>query len=356
MDKHDRKLAILVHKNPDNDALGSALLVKHWYIEEKGYRPENIVISGKIDFARVYSDLLAGEELHNQLDDTWTDYEAVVVDTQTPFFLEKAQKDVLKGANKVTIYDHHISNGESFRPYTKKNVIIHYYANASSESCCEYIYHLMNKSTRKKLPVGALNGCLMGMYHDSNGFIHSTQETMKTVQELITLGGSAKCITHYAHRDIGIWGKLKYLATLPHSIMWMKDSKIAIIKTSFSDYSKCNYSISKEPANNRAPLYLLSFLNRERLKYCKTIHAYLLVYDREWVNTTKRYVMVLDLIKWSPKRQQALQKLGFPVFKIKQTRYYFSACQAKYFDMCKKVDKALIETHGDDLEDLYESK
>lgn len=136
--------------------------------------------------------------------------------------------------------------------------------------------------------------------------------------------------------------------------MWLKESKIAIIKTSFTDYSASNRSIDKSPMHNRAPLYILAILKRERLKYCKTIHAYLLVYDREWVNNKARYTLVLDLIKWSPERQLKLKELGFPVFRDKQDRYYMSVCQRKYFGMCKDIDRVLIETHSDDLIDLYD--
>lgn len=355
-DRHDRRLAILVHKNPDNDALGSAILVKAWYIHEHGFRPENISICGDLDFAYLYRDILSGENVHSVLDDTWTDYEVVVVDTPTPRFLDKEHRPILKGANKVTIYDHHIDTEAAFRSAVPENIELHSHVDPRAESCSQYIYSLMSQDMRRTLSTAQLNACLMGMYSDTHGFMRSSQETLDIAQELIKLGASIKCITHCANRELGIWGKLKYLGKVPENIMWLKESKIAIIKTSFTDYSTSNRSIDKSPMHNRAPLYILGILRRERLKYCKTIHAYLLVYDREWVNNKARYTLVLDLIKWSPERQLKLKELGFPVFRDKQDRYYMSVCQRKYFGMCKDIDRVLIETHSDDLIDLYDGE
>lgn len=84
------------------------------------------------------------------------------------------------------------------------------------------------------------------------------------------------------------------------------------------------------------------------------MHAYLLVYDREWENNAARYIIVLDLIKWSPERQLKLKEIGFSVFRKRQCRYYMCVCHRKYFGICKDIDKALVETHSDDLIDLYE--
>lgn len=206
----------------------------------------------------------------------------------------------------------------------------------------------------KKLSISQLEACLVGMYSDSNGFMYSPQETMDTARDLITLGARIRCITHCALRDLGTWGKFKYLAEVPKNIMWLKDSKIAIIKTSFTEHAKANKSIDKSPANNRTPLYILTTLYKERLKYSRTMHAYLLVYDREWENNAARYIIVLDLIKWSPERQLKLKEIGFTVFRERQCRYYMSVCHRKYFGICKDIDKALVETHSDDLIDLYE--
>lgn len=86
------------------------------------------------------------------------------------------------------------------------------------------------------------------------------------------------------------------------------------------------------------------------------MHAYLLVYDREWENNAARYIIVLDLIKWSPERQLKLKELGFPVYREKQSRFYMNVCHRKYFGICKDIDKVLVDTHSDDLIDLYESE
>lgn len=358
MNRHDSRLAILVHRNPDFDALGSAVLLRDWYVNEKGYMPENIAIVGKMDFGYLYSKFIKDNDVVSHLDPSWTDYEVCVVDTPTPNFLEIDQKKILKGAREVTIYDHHVNNSDKFAACIKnEDVKINYYVNTDMESCCEYIWSLMSEDARRRASLSALNGCLLGMYCESNCFVTSSNRSLDVATELIGLGAELRCLFRNDHnRNIGMWGKLKYLCKIPGNIMWLKDSKIAIIKTCYSEWSSCNHTIHKDPVNNRAPLYILSIFNQERIKYCKTIHAYLLVYDREWENNSKRYVIVLDLIKWSERRQKALEELGFPIYKAKQYRFYYSSSQSKYFDMCKDIDKALTDTHGDDLIDIYEGK
>lgn len=142
-----------------------------------------------------------------------------VVDTPTPRFLEKPQRAILKGAKKVIIYDHHIGSDEAFRSAVKEDVEVECHVNAGIDSCCEHIYRLMSQDMHRKLSISQLEACLVGMYSDSNGFMYSPQETMDTARDLITLGARIRCITHCALRDVGTWGKFKYLAEVPKNIM-----------------------------------------------------------------------------------------------------------------------------------------
>lgn len=128
----------------------------------------------------------------------------VVVDTPTPRFLDKAHRPILKGANKVTLYDHHMDSEAAFRSALPENIELHSHVDASAESCAQYIYSLMSEDMRRTLSTVQLNACLMGMYSDTHGFMRSSQETLNIAQELIKLGATIKCITHCASRELGL--------------------------------------------------------------------------------------------------------------------------------------------------------
>lgn len=167
----------------------------------------------------LHEKILDGEAVYGSLDNTWKGCDVCVVDTPTPRFLEKPQRDILKAAKKVIIYDHHVDSDKAYRAAINEDVEAEYHVDAGIESCCEYIYRLMSEDMRRKLSKSQLEACLVGMYSDSHGFMHSPPETMETARNLITLGAGLRCITHSSLKDMGTWGKFKYLAEVPKNIM-----------------------------------------------------------------------------------------------------------------------------------------
>lgn len=63
-----------------------------------------------------------------------------VVDTQTPKFLDRNGRTALKGANRVTIYDHHLCIIDDYRAFIKDGVEVTIHdSNEYISSCCEAI-------------------------------------------------------------------------------------------------------------------------------------------------------------------------------------------------------------------------
>lgn len=221
-----------------------------------------------------------------------------MVDTRTPKFLDRYGRSALKGANRVIIYDHHVCSIDEYRPYIKGSIEVTIHdTDAKMSSCCEVIWHLLKEEERKRLSKETLIGVLHAIYDESSGFVYIGRSTNALIAELINLGVHMGEVTRCRTTEFGMWGKLKYFGKSIQQLLWLKEAKIAIIKTNFTDYSAANHTIMKEAGKNRAPVYILGALHKNKIKYCRTLEAYALVYDRELDDNQLKFSIVLDLVK-----------------------------------------------------------
>lgn len=101
---HSNRLVVLVHIDPDLDAIGSALLEKEYALKSSGYK--EVVIVGKLNY--YYKWLIDEEDIVEDIPEDWDNYHACVVDAGSPNSLSAKQKKILKKATVVTVYDHHV--------------------------------------------------------------------------------------------------------------------------------------------------------------------------------------------------------------------------------------------------------
>lgn len=222
-----------------------------------------------------------------------------MVDTMTPKFLDRNGRSALKGANRVTIYDHHLCSLDDYRAFIKNGaeVNIHDSGDEYISSCCEVIWHMLNEEEIKRISKQTLTALLAGIHDETHSFSDINNRTNQIVGQLICLGADAKVIGYSCAKEFGMWGKLKYFGKSIQQLLWLKEAKIAIIKTNFTDYSAANHTILKETGKNRSPLYILGALRKYKIRYCRTLEAYALVYDREISDDQLRFALILDLVK-----------------------------------------------------------
>lgn len=90
-------------------------------------------------------------------------------------------------------------------------------------------------------------------------------------------------------------------------------------------------------------------LRREGIKFKPNMNAYVLFFDKQ-DDSKKRITIIIELVRWSKERQEALRELGFETFKERQYRYYKDVPEDGCDDIASKITKALILTNSKDLE------
>lgn len=344
-----RKLAILIHKEPDLDAIGSAALVRDIFINVDHYLPQDVVIVGNLTYK--YRQFLDPDDIKTEISKDWDDYDVCVVDTPSPIFLSKEQRNILKGGKSIWVFDHHLPDRDSYAKLTGEERL-NYHNDPEMPSCCEFIWKsVLEKDKANLISKKALDLVLAGIFNESNEFLDCNDETFKVVAELINLGGDAKKLFKTRMRSINSWEKMTYVAEVMKSASWDEESKLVTLHTWFNHY-RTYVRYVKLISFKKPPIFILTNLRIHNIKFKKTMHAYLLIYDIQ-KSLSCRFNLVLDLFKWSKERQDALNGLGFKVCRNKQYRFYRYATDTQNCnDIINQIKKVLSDTENSYLEDI----
>lgn len=345
-----KKLAVLIHKEPDLDAIGSATLIKDIFINIGNYLPEDVVIVGNLTYK--YKQFLDPSDIKTEIGKKWDDYDVCVVDTPSPIFLSKEQRSILKGGKSIWVFDHHLPNRDSYVKLVGEERL-NYHNDPEMPSCCEFIWKsVLDKDKTNLISQKALNLVLAGIFNESNEFVDCNDETFKVVAELINLGGDAKKLFRTRMRSINSWEKMTYVSEVMKSASWDEESKLVVLHTWFNQY-RTYVRYMKLIAFKKPPIFVLTNLRLHNIKFKKTMHAYLLVYDIQKALAI-RFNLILDLFKWSKERQDALNNLGFKVCRSRQYRFYRYATDTQNCnDIINQIKKVLSDTENSDLEDVF---
>lgn len=235
------KIAIVIHKNPDGDAIGSSLALKNL-----------LKYFGKQ--VRIYcNDQLP--EMFLVLSDGYLDLKTNPITENLIFSIDCADF-VLTGINEkdltnkslVSIDHHKRSKINKFSKFT-----IHAEKSSTAEIVWEIFRYLDVKIDSK-----TADYLLLGIYSDTGGMIHSNVgiDTMKTVSMLLECGGKLKLAMSglkekkHVHR-IKLWGdaieRLKY------------NPKYDILYTIITDLDIKKFKCSKEDVSG-----LVNFINSDQ--------------------------------------------------------------------------------------------
>lgn len=237
--KHDH-IAIVIHKNPDGDAIGSSLALKNL-----------LKYFGKKVRIYCYDHL---PEMFTVLSDGYLDLKTNHIAEKLIFSVDCADF-ILTGLNESDLknkslfsIDHH--KRSKINKYSR--FIIHLEKSSTAEIIWEIFNYLGVKVDSK-----TADYLLLGIYSDTGGMVHSNVgiETMKTVSMLLECGGKLKLamsgLKEKKHiRRIRLWGdaieRLKY------------NQKYDILYTIITDNDIIKFDCKKEDVSG-----LVNFINSD---------------------------------------------------------------------------------------------
>lgn len=221
----ENKIVIITHYNPDGDAIGSSLGLKH-FLEAKGLHPEIVVPN---DFPKFLKWMPEAKKI------TIADYK------------RKKASELISEANVIFILDFNASNrcGNLVGPWIErangiKILIDHHqqpdnfdyvYSDVNIPATSQMIYHFIEALDEENLVNKDVAECLYcGIMTDTGGFrFRSTSaNTHRIVAKLIEKGANPALITTNTW-DTNTVSRLHLLSLILGRIEVVKDGKVAIL-------------------------------------------------------------------------------------------------------------------------------
>ncbi|SFU43519.1 phosphoesterase RecJ domain-containing protein [Pustulibacterium marinum] len=232
-----QKIAIIPHKNPDGDAIGSTLGLYH-YLKLKGHEP--IVVSPN-DFPH-FLKWLPEEDTIIKYDTNPKEGIKVIEEASLIFtldFNDFSRVDVLKPfLEKATadfiMIDHHQSPSD-FAVVT--------YSDTSMSSTCEMVYHFIDALGDIELVNSAIANCLYtGIMTDTGSFRFpsTTNITHRVVADLIEKGADNAKI-HTAVYDTNSLSRLHLLGCALKNLTVLEDLNTVYITLSKKELNEFNF-------------------------------------------------------------------------------------------------------------------
>jgi len=231
-----QKVVIIPHKNPDGDALGSALAWMHFLLEKNH---EAIIISPNDypDFLKwlpgensILKYTIYPKEVRKKLE------EATLIFTLDFNVLSRCgdlEPLVKKSSAHKIMIDHHENPGSyAFLKYSDPKM----------SSTCEMIYHLIN-SLDKNLFLPKIAQCLYtGIMTDTGSFRYpaTTSATHRAIAHLVEEGADGDQI-HQKIYDSSSFSRLKLLGITLSNMTQIKDLPIVYLTLSQEELNSCGY-------------------------------------------------------------------------------------------------------------------
>ena len=220
----ETKIVILTHYNPDGDAIGSSLGLKH-YLQAKGIHAEVVVPNDFPKFLKWMPDskkAIIGEYKRKQAFDLIQEAEVIFcLDFNSPSRIGLLGDWLTKAKAKKILIDHH-QQPEQF-DFVYSDTII--------PATCQMVYHFIEAMGDEDLVNSDVAQCLYtGIMTDTGGFrFRSTSATThRIVANLIEKGADPALITSNTW-DTNTVSRLQLLALILGRIEVVKEGKVAIL-------------------------------------------------------------------------------------------------------------------------------
>jgi phosphoesterase RecJ-like protein len=220
----ENKIVILTHYNPDGDAIGSSLGLKH-YLKAKGIHAEVIVPNDFPKFLKWMPEakkILIAEYKRKIASELIAEADVIFcLDFNSPSRIGLLGDWLTHASGKKILIDHH-QQPEPFDFVYSDTVI---------PATCQMVYHFIEAMDDEKLVNKDIAECLYtGVMTDTGGFrFRSTSATThRIVAHLIEKGADPAIITSNTW-DTNTVSRLQLLALILGRIQVAKDGKVAIL-------------------------------------------------------------------------------------------------------------------------------
>ena len=231
-----KKIVIIPHRNPDGDALGSALALKH-FLDAKKHEVNIVSPNDYPTFLKWLpgeSEIIKFSKTPNTARDKINNAELIFgLDFNSLSRIQDLSEIVRKTKVDKIMIDHH----ESPEFFANLN-----YSDPNMSSTCEMVYNVINASDSKLLNKKIACCLYTGIMTDTGSFRYpsTTAETHKVISHLISLGANGSDI-HQKIFDSSSMSRLKLLGISLSNLIKIPDLPVVYITLSKEELKTCRY-------------------------------------------------------------------------------------------------------------------
>ena len=225
--KSANKIAISGHKNPDYDAISSALAVQE--ILSQNSISADIVLETELDNSFAYY-----KETRKFVIEPKQKYDVLIcVDSAEIKMLPNFVAEMLGSVKHSFNIDHHSNSNYAAFNFVKVGI----------SSCCEVIYYLFKKHF--KLTQTMAEALYMGIYTDTGGFVYSNtaKDTFACLADLIGTGINASQLLLKCFRSKTI-NEFEITKKAFNSIQFYDNGRIAVSILRENDFKETNATLN----------------------------------------------------------------------------------------------------------------
>ena len=231
-----KKIVIIPHRNPDGDALGSALALKH-FLDAKKHEVKIVSPNDYPSFLKWLpgeSEIIKFSKTPNIARDKINKAELIFgLDFNSLSRIQDLSKIVKKTRADKIMIDHH----ESPEFFANLN-----YSDPNMSSTCEMVYNIINASDSKLLDKKIACCLYTGIMTDTGSFRYpsTTSKTHKVISHLIRLGANGSDI-HQKIFDNSSMSRLKLLGISLSNLIKIPNLPVVYITLSKEELMTCDY-------------------------------------------------------------------------------------------------------------------
>ncbi len=231
-----KKIVIIPHRNPDGDALGSALALKH-FLEAKKHKVNIISPNDYPTFLKWLpgeSDIIKFSKKPSIARDKINNAELIFgLDFNSLSRIQDLSEIVKKTNVDKIMIDHH----ESPEFFANLN-----YSDPSMSSTCEMVYNIINASDSKLLDKKIACCLYTGIMTDTGSFRYpsTTSKTHQVVSHLLSLGANSSEI-HQKIFDSSSMSRIKLLGISLSNLVKIPDLPVVYITLSKEELVLCDF-------------------------------------------------------------------------------------------------------------------
>ncbi len=231
-----KKIVIIPHRNPDGDALGSALALKH-FLEAKKHKVNIVSPNDYPTFLKWLageSDIIKFSKKPSIARDKINNAELIFgLDFNSLSRIQDLSEIVKKTNVDKIMIDHH----ESPEFFANLN-----YSDPSMSSTCEMVYNIINASDSKLLDKKIACCLYTGIMTDTGSFRYpsTTSKTHQVVSHLLSLGANSSEI-HQKIFDSSSMSRIKLLGICLSNLVKIPDLPVVYITLSKQELVLCDF-------------------------------------------------------------------------------------------------------------------